>query len=240
VQQFLARAHQAAWGAPLPMPSAHEGEGSLGFGQLRPGLNEAPPPGYFGAAQFLGFLRKKYWVCEASDGSLLALDPHAAFERIHWTAFRAALRERRPQFQRALFSSVVTVNAQVLERLTKHLDALLCLGIELAPFGGTSLALKAVPNALMNADFKWLLEQLAALLPSDETAEGAYHAALKLLACCAAGQGGRLHTPAEIASALVELDGADFRTEISHPSIVLLEAPLFELERKSRAPQKQS
>lgn len=253
VEQFLSRAQQnfaqqAHWGGPLP--AAAESGPTYGaflppvdrppaFGEAKPGINQAPPEGYFSGLKVLGTLAKRFWICEAAGGTLAVLDPHAAFERVRLSAYRRAFEKGETSTQqRLLFASTVELSISEAKVILARLPALERLGFEVEPFGGTSVALKAVPPGLHGAeDYRPLLSDLSVSLPpaGGEETLAAYAGALKTMACHAA----RLQLDRELSqdeqrTLFADLDKADFHPPCLHGNVVVMETPLLELERRSK------
>lgn len=235
VEKFLARAQegsitQVSTDAPL-FPAAEDvAPSSTGFGQLRPTLNEAPPPGYFGSLRVIGTLARRFVLCEGAGGTLIVLDPHAAKERVLLSAWLQRLNKPEPS-QPFLFATTVELHPVAAKLLGERLAALKRLGLDAEPFGGTAFALKSVPPELSRADFATLLESLAHVLPAD--ANGSLVEAAKLLACHAAGDPRASPNDAELKPLLSELDRADFSVKPHHPQVVVSETLLLELERRA-------
>jgi DNA mismatch repair protein MutL len=247
VERFLTRAQEASWGAPLPLPTAADAPAAgtppppmpMGrapaFGQALPQLNEAPPPGYFGALRPMGALGGRFHVCEGPGGTLVVLDPHAALERARLMDFHRLLEEGRGPAP-SLFGTTVELALPAARSLMGGREALARLGFDVEPFGGTSFALKSVPPGLEAADPRALLEALAQALPPPGTSLDAVGLAeaLRVMACHAAqGFADRL-TDAQLRALLDELDAADFHPTCRHGTVVVLEMPLLELERRAR------
>ncbi len=248
VERFLTRAQEAAWGSPLPLPTAADASRppattplpvpigrAPAFGQAQPQLNEAPPPGYFGALRPMGVLGERFHVCEGPGGTLVVLDPHAALERARLMDFHRLLEQGRGPAP-SLFGTTVDLPVPSARALTGGREALARLGFDVEPFGGTSFALKAVPPGLEGADPRALLEALAHALPPPGTALDVVELAeaLRVMACHAAQiSAGRL-TDAQLRALLGELDAADFHPTCRHGTVVVLEVPLLELERRTR------
>jgi DNA mismatch repair protein MutL len=247
VERFLTRAQEAAWGAPLPLPTAADAPSAgmppppvpMGrapsFGMALPLLNEAPPPGYFGALRPLGVLGGRFHVCEGPGGTLVVLDPHAALERARLMDFHRLLEEGRGVAP-SLFGTTVDLAVPAARSLMGGREALAALGFDVEPFGGTSFALKAVPPGLEGADPRELLEALAQALPPPGTSLDAVGLAeaLRVMACHAARRFADKLTDAQLRALLGELDAADFHPTCKHGTVVVLEMPLLELERRAR------
>ncbi|HYO57394.1 DNA mismatch repair endonuclease MutL [Archangium sp.] len=263
VERFLTRAQEATWGAPLPLPGTQDasapGPGPTSmpaasgstftpitpplpgrapaFGQAQPQLNEAPPPGYFGALRPMGVLGERFHVCEGPGGTLVVLDAHAALERARLMSFLRAL-EREEAPVPTLFGATVELPVSAAKALVEGRQALARLGLEVEPFGGTTLALKAVPPALVGADARALLEALARALPPPGPALDAttLAEALRVLACHAARHAEGQLSDGKLRALLGELDAADFHPSCIHGTVVVLEVPLLELERRALRP----
>jgi DNA mismatch repair protein MutL len=227
VDRFLARAAGQSV-EPLAIPFAAEGT-HLGFGQLRPGINEAPPPGFFSDLRYLATLGKRFWLCEGRGASLVVVDPHAAVERVRRSELTAAL-ERAPESQRLLFTAQVEVSEEAAGLLSEGLDALARLGLEVEPFGGNSFSLAAVPGAIEGTDYRALLEALAYALPAPGAPVEELSAAIEILACKAAA---RAPSEGEAVKIFAQLEKADFALACSCSKIVVQETPLLELERRA-------
>lgn len=204
------------------------------FGQAQPQLNEAPPPGYFRALKPLGLLGQRFQVCEGPGGTLVVLDPHAALERARLMTFVRMLQEGRPP-EPTLFGARVELAPSVQRALVERKAALERLGLEVEPFGGTSLALKAVPPLLVGVEAKALLEALARALPAPGTPLTAESLAesLRVLACHAARLAESQLSEGRLRALLGELEEADFHPTCIHGTVVVLEVPLLELERRA-------
>ena len=243
VDRFLSRAQaqDAGWGSALPPPPPETGPAlpsrAPAFGQARPSINEAPPPGYFSSLRWLGTLGKRFWVCEGPGGTLVVLDPHAAVERARLSSFHRQLVAGGPASgQQALFSSAVELSLGEASAVLERREGLSRLGLEVEPFGGGTVALKALPSALAAVDLARLLSDLSGALPPDggDAGEAAFGPALKLMACHAATQADYAPAHAALAALLRELDDADFHLPCLHSRVVVLEVPLLELEGRAR------
>ncbi|WP_224369959.1 DNA mismatch repair endonuclease MutL [Hyalangium versicolor] len=251
VERFLTRAQESSWGAPLPLPTAADAPASSpgvapaapvpmggrapAFGQALPMLNEAPPPGYFAALRPMGVLGDRFQVCEGSGGTLVVLDRHAALERARLMDFHHLLEEGKGPAP-SLFGTTVELPLPVAKALMGGREALARLGLDVEPFGGTSFALKSVPPGLEGVDPRVLLEALSQALPPPGTALDAVGLAeaLRVMACHSAQVSADKLTDAQLRALLGELDAADFHPTCRHGTVVVLEMPLLELERRAR------
>lgn len=226
-------------GAPFPGgPSpAFTPAGGLrpSFGQAQPMLNEAPPPGYFGALRPMGLLGGRFHVCEGPGGTLVVLDPHAALERARLMGFQRAVEEGKGATP-SLFGTTLELPLPAAKAIVEGREALARLGFDVEHFGGSSVALKAVPPGLEGADARTLLEALSRALPPKGAALDTVSLAeaLRVMACHAARAADDSLSDAKLRALLGELDRADFHPPCLHGTVVVLEMPLLELERRAR------
>jgi DNA mismatch repair protein MutL len=177
----------------------------------------------------------RFHVCEAPGGTLVVLDPHAALERARLMSFQHALEEAKPPAP-SLFGTTLELALPVARALVTGREALARLGFEVEPFGGTTVALKSVPPGLEGVDPRPLLEALARALPPPGTAldSTSLAEALRVMACHAAWPAAASLSDAQLRALLGELDRADFHPACLHGTVVVLEMPLLELERRAR------
>jgi DNA mismatch repair protein MutL len=115
----------------------------------------------FAGLRVVGQLHNTYIVAEAEDG-LVLVDQHAAHERVLYD------RLARPEAAPAAGGQVLLVpetvelqarEAEAIERLLPHLRA---LGLEVEPFGGGTVVVRAVPGFLAGREVRPLLVEIAA------------------------------------------------------------------------------
>jgi DNA mismatch repair protein MutL len=254
VDRFLARARGEAdphGGAALAAGDASpfaqlQPPRAPAFGEARPGINEAPPPGFFTRLRFLALHARRYWLCEGEGGTLVVLDPHAAWERAALEASVEQLRLRRrqggdPGSSSGLFSATVELAAPEARLLREALPALGALGLEVEPFGKDAFVVRAMPPGAEGLEARTLLTELAPAVPPGPGPhdEAALLPALRVLAC-AAGRRGSIEPRAEAQVALfAQLDAAKWTSVPRHPRVVLKEVPLLELDQRARGLERQ-
>lgn len=231
VDRFLSQAGGQT-GAPLSLPRVAEAGAAVGFGQLRPTLNEAPPPGFFASLRLIGELAERFWICEAPGGTLIALDRHAAVERVR----RAELERAPKDGEGDLFTAPVELPAQDYQRAAGQRDAFAELGITLEPFGHQSFVVSHAPSCLLEADLASVVVELSSVLPTSGLPDAAQVSrAREVIACHAATHAHRALGNDERLRLFQALDAADFRLGCIHGTLVALDVPLLELERRVRA-----
>ncbi len=243
VDRFLARARGEE--SPLPLPSVEDGspfsrlglERAPAMGEARPGLNEAPPKGYYSGLRHLAVLARRYWLCEGDGGTLVIVDPHAAWERaILEAALQRIDRAEGTRASASLFSATVTVPPAEAKRLGQALPALCALGLDVEPFGRDTFAVRALPASCDGVDVRALLVELAPAVPSGDGPHprAALVPAARALACVAA-RAQTLEPSAEVRKGLfARLDEASWETPARHGKVVLEEVPLLVLDARAR------
>ena len=226
VDRFLARAVDGQ-AIDLQSPSSRsvmDEPGRDPFGTSRPGLNQAPPKGYFAALRFLGELGKRYWVCEGPGGSLVVLDPRAVRERVALEALRSRFRAGTLGTAAATLFSTTVSSGQAPSILAAR-ERLSTYGVEVEDFGGETLAVKRVPPELEPTIVSDWLPVLAAA-PDDD-------AALRALAHAVGSEPLRAVTHDEVKALLRQLDQADFSVPSERSRVVVSDVPLLDLDARA-------
>jgi DNA mismatch repair protein MutL len=197
-------------------------------------LPDAAPAGFFHRLVYLGQFHRTYLVCEA-PGELVLIDQHAAHERMAFQKLREAREQRQVRTQRLLFPLTVEVGPAELAAAETQREALAALGFEVEPFGGSTLAVKVVPQALADHDpravVRDVLEELAGP-GAARAADDCVDRILSTIACHSVVRAGDLLRPEEARALIDGLDGVDFRAHCPHGRPVLLRLPVGEIERR--------
>ncbi len=134
-----------------------------------PATSQAPPARHqqplweqpqASALEVIGQLRGTYILCQSPRG-LTIVDQHAAHERIRYEALQARLASGRGTSQRLLLPETFDLGHREAGILSDLLDGINALGFEVAPFGGTTFAVKAVPTLLGAAQAAPILRDVA-------------------------------------------------------------------------------
>ena len=131
------------------------------------------------------------WLVAESPRGPVLVDPHAAHEKVLYTALlaesEAAIRERRaPASQLLLVDAVIDVEPAALEGLGENLDTLNGLGFQLEPFGPGLVRCRAVPAVAGPADPARLVRDLLDSLLGSGDSSTRRHRLAALIACHAA------------------------------------------------------
>jgi DNA mismatch repair protein MutL len=111
-----------------------------------PAARSEPPPA-FASLRVIGQLFNTYILCE-SDHGLVAIDQHAAQERLLFERLKSQLERGRVNSQNLLFPVTVELSARQLEVLESAGEEIARLGLEVREFGGATCLLQAVPSLL--------------------------------------------------------------------------------------------
>jgi len=205
---------------------------------LRDALTEPPQPverGSFSDLVYVGQVAGTYLIFDSSEGMLL-IDQHAAHERILFEKLRrqAAETKERALGQRLLIPEVVSLPPRDYTFLTQSAPILEEAGMEVEPFGGDSLVVKAVPAFLSQAEARTLILDLLAEcteadrdLPLIERREKIFTA----LACRGAIKANRSLTGPEVIALCRDLDAIPNAATCPHGRPVAVAISLPELEK---------
>ncbi len=211
-----------------PPPPLREGEAPA---QL-PGSGEGSS---FTDLVYVGQVAGTYLVFASPEGMLL-VDQHAAHERILFERLRRQTTETggRVCGQRLLIPEVVSLPPRDYSFLRSSAPILEEAGLEVEPFGGDSLVVKAVPAFLSTAEARMLILDLLTecteadrALPLVERREKIFTA----LACRGAIKANRSLTGPEVSALCRDLDAAPNAATCPHGRPVAVSISLAELEK---------
>ena len=191
-----------------------------------------------GELVYLGQTLKTFLLFEGSDG-LVILDQHAVHERINYNRLMDSLGSGDLPSQRLLVPERVELSAESLEILDERAKDIRRLGFEVEPFGGGSVALKAVPVRLSREGGDGVaafLEVLDDLSVEDEGGEGRQTSTLEglvaTLACHASIRAGQSLSPKEVSELLAALDATTPWDHCPHGRPVVSHLSEAELRRR--------
>lgn len=172
----------------------------------------------FGDLRVIGQFRDMYILCESGD-ALILIDQHAAHERILFEQLKNRFKDAKKTSQKLLIPETIDLGyreAKILERLMPNL---IDLGLEIAPFGGDTFVVKAVPLLLKNKEIKPLVIEMVekiAQIGFSSGMETVLDQCLELMACHGAIRANQKLSDKEIRELLHQLDTCDQPSNCPH------------------------
>ena len=177
-----------------------------------PGAGELVPP------RLLGQVLRSYILCAGGDG-LLAIDQHAAHERLLYERLCRQYEEKGLSRQTLLFPAVlelVPAEAAVLESRAAEISR---LGLDIEAFGGMSYLVKAVPALLAGHSPAAIVAGVISRFQEegpDQRSGARLEEVLAGLACQAAIKAGQALEEAEMERLLKEMQAAGIFSRCPH------------------------
>jgi len=172
-------------------------------------------------------------LAENTQG-LVIVDMHAAHERIVYERLKASFDGVAPAQQPLLIPLTFSASADEIATAEAHGETLRALGLDLAPLGSASLALRSLPAALAGADgvelARAVLAELAQVGASDVLVR-ARDELLSTMACHGAVRANRALTIAEMNALLRDMERTDRADQCNHGRPTWRQVTLAELDR---------
>ncbi|MBJ9964168.1 DNA mismatch repair endonuclease MutL [Burkholderia seminalis] len=181
----------------------------------------------------LGQIHGIYVLAQNAHG-LVIVDMHAAHERILYEQFKNALADRTVAVQSLLLPISMTATPVEIGTVEEERDTLESLGFDLAVLSPTTLAIRAVPALLKDAD----LQSLARAVLADLHAFGGsrvlterQHELLGTLACHHAVRANRRLTLDEMNALLRQMEATERADQCNHGRPTWYQLTLNDLDR---------
>lgn len=191
------------------------------------------PDAFFASLKIIGQAFEGYLICQNRDAILL-IDQHAAHERVMFERLSRAYTTGGVARQRLLVPVTVDVGPAAAAQLAEQAAELEELGFEVEPYGGGTIAVRAVPALLSDEDPARLVRDLAveiAEMGKSRRLTQAGEAVLARLACHSAVRVGQTLGREQIEALLAAMDGIDFAHNCPHGRPVYITLGRGDLER---------
>ena len=196
---------------------------------------QAARPRSLSDLSYLGQVAGTYLVF-AGDEGLVLVDQHAAHERVLFEKLKKQSGDSglRSVGQRLLLPEVVSLSPRDFAFLTEAAPILEEAGMEVEPFGGDSIIVKALPAFFPQGEAKELIRDLLSDcgeadrdLPLTDKREKIFTA----LACRGAVKANRSLTGPEVAALCRDLDALPHALTCPHGRPFAIRVPVFDLEK---------
>jgi len=174
------------------------------------------------------------FVLAENAAGLVIVDMHAAHERIVYERLKSSFGEAGLQQQPLLIPVTFAASADEIATAEAHVETLRALGLDLAPFGAATLALRSFPAALSGADPVELARQVLAELAEVGASEAMTRARDELLstmACHGAVRANRALTIAEMNALLRDMERTERSDQCNHGRPTWRQISAHELDR---------
>ncbi len=223
------------WAAPAPLFDAAR-PAALGAGPTADGEEPSAAPARDEAALVvppLSQFNRTYIAFERQD-ALVLIDQHAAHERVLHERFLGAFERGDLPAQRLLFPLTLHLSPAEAEVFEAEQGTLARLGFEAEPFGGSAIAVHAVPNPHPRFDAeRCLRDTLAALTGDRAPSVHARHTRLiATMACKAAVKAGDVLAPEEMRALYLALASTELPAHDVHGRATILQLGWGEIDRR--------
>jgi DNA mismatch repair protein MutL len=188
------------------------------------------PEGWRLLGQYLG----SYLVCQVGE-DLVVVDQHAAHERVGFERLKSQFKASGVEQQDLLLPVVIDLDHRETASIREHLGQLARLGFAVDFFGDRTVAVKSVPQLLVDADIERLIRDVAGELAETGNAarlEEAFDHVLTVMACHGMVRANQPLSCSEMESLLRDMAKIDFGSHCPHGRPVIWRLNKSEVERK--------
>ncbi|MBX5444929.1 DNA mismatch repair endonuclease MutL [Sphaerobacter sp.] len=197
-----------------------------------PGMTVVPDPGSaVPVLRVLGQVGATYIIAEGPDGMYL-IDQHAAHERVLFEQLWQQYERAKPDIQTLLEPLVIELTPTQLETAERCREEMVQIGFHIEPFGGSAVAVRAVPAIAARRDPRAVLLGIL-----DEMAAGGRGTTLLesltiSTACHSAIRAGQTLSLAEMRELIAQLERCTAPRACGHGRPTMLHLSQEELERQ--------
>jgi DNA mismatch repair protein MutL len=178
-------------------------------------------------------LHETYIIAQTHDGVVI-VDQHAAHERLVYERMKEELAREGVRRQTLLIPEIVELSDAEADRVLARSAELLEMGLEVEPFGGGAVAVRATPSLFGVMDIAGLIRDLA-----DDFAEYEVGISLKerleevmgTMACRGSVRAGRRLTAEEMNALLRKMEATPHSGQCNHGRPTYVELRLTDIER---------
>ncbi|MDR5736604.1 DNA mismatch repair endonuclease MutL [Caballeronia sp. LZ016] len=211
---------------PTPAPETWASEAAPAYSAMPP--SDEQPLGFA-----IGQIHGIYVLAQNARG-LVIVDMHAAHERILYEQFKHALADRAIAVQPLLIPVSMTADAVEIGIVDEERETLDALGFDLAVLSPTSIAIRAVPALLKDADLPTLARAVLADLHAfggSRVLTERQHELLGTLACHHAVRANRRLTLDEMNALLRQMEATERADQCNHGRPTWYQLTLADLDR---------
>ena len=182
----------------------------------------------------IGQLFETYWLIEFED-QLYIIDQHAAHERVLYEKTLKGMKTREFTSQYVSPPIILNLSMQEEELLHTHMDIFANIGFEIEAFGGSSYAVRAIPDNLFSIAKKELLIEMLDNLSegiSSSNAPDLIAEKVASMSCKAAVKGNAKLSAKEVETLIGELLELDNPYHCPHGRPTIISMTKRELEKK--------
>ena len=191
---------------------------------------ESAPP--LGGLRYLGQVLDTYLLC-ATENGLLAVDQHAAHERLLFETLKRQFSGKKIARQTLLFPKVLECTLEEIQILRQYGEEIAALGVEIEDFGGGSQVVKAVPAVLGRSPVEEVMAGIFSRFAESGSGKGGVRAeeVLSDMACKAAIKAGQRLSPTEAQALLDEMQRAEVFSHCPHGRPVAKSFTAYEIKK---------
>jgi len=180
------------------------------------GLEEETAP-QLGGLRYLGQLLDTYLLF-ATENGMLAIDQHAAHERLLFEALKRQFAGKKIARQTLLFPKVLDCSLEENQILRQYAEEIAALGVDIEDFGGGSQVVKGVPAVLGRSSVEEVMAGIFSRFAEAGSGKGGVRAeeVLSDMACKAAIKAGQSLSAKEAEALLDEMQRAEVFSHCPH------------------------